>query len=194
MPLGSTLRDILSSLCIMAQETLWCTKSCCVELVEGVKDCLCQMVSYIHSAWFRFFDTSERTYAQSTKYYTNTNYFHRDLRQPCWNKLDTLRLVLTRHDRTSRVVSCRVKWNVGAMHQNVPSLEFLDAHHHVEMSLRILLDHIANVVRFSRLLSAHSGKTQTTMSHCNADQHTATDYNAFRQSLGLNAVYHGYAK
>uniref|UniRef100_A0A182U3K3 Uncharacterized protein n=1 Tax=Anopheles melas TaxID=34690 RepID=A0A182U3K3_9DIPT len=33
-----------------------------------------------------------------------------------------------------------------------PALQLLDAHHHVQMALRVLLDHIADVVRFAGLL------------------------------------------
>uniref|UniRef100_A0A182JLZ2 Uncharacterized protein n=1 Tax=Anopheles atroparvus TaxID=41427 RepID=A0A182JLZ2_ANOAO len=33
-----------------------------------------------------------------------------------------------------------------------PALQLLDAHHHVEVALRVLLDHVPHVVRFARLL------------------------------------------
>jgi len=35
---------------------------------------------------------------------------------------------------------------------NVPPLQFLYAHHHVEVTLRILLNDITNIVRLSGLL------------------------------------------
>jgi len=40
----------------------------------------------------------------------------------------------------------------GELRYTVPSLQLLYANHHVEMTLRILLNDIAHVIRLSRLL------------------------------------------